>query len=277
MFEAFSNSTRCNRPAAVTALFLFLSAALTALLWACFAHAAQAKKPEAGHGPPDGVPVGLSHLPAPAAAGAAGSTADPDQGDQGANQPGPYDPNDTVGQPSGNGKSTDNGKPPCAGCVGAADDKNPPGQLPGGSDPNAGYECDSNQGVGQTNPAHSGCAPPPSPPPLSPPAPEVSPPAAVVTPPSNPPPSAPAPGGAPEAPGGGGVAGERAESPRPAVASPAVLSPAVATVPVAAQAAPAVVRELPFTGSEPLLLALMGALSLAAGVGLAWALRTRSV
>jgi hypothetical protein len=41
--------------------------------------------------------------------------------------------------------------------VGQADNKNPPGQLPGGSDPNAGYECDRNQGIGQTNPAHTGC------------------------------------------------------------------------------------------------------------------------
>ena len=32
-----------------------------------------------------------------------------------------------------------------------------PGQYPNGSDPNAGYECDRNQGVGQTNPAHTGC------------------------------------------------------------------------------------------------------------------------
>ena len=38
--------------------------------------------------------------------------------------------------------------------VGNADAKNPPGQLPGGTDANAGYECDWNQGVGQTNPAH---------------------------------------------------------------------------------------------------------------------------
>jgi LPXTG-motif cell wall-anchored protein len=46
---------------------------------------------------------------------------------------------------------------PCAGCVGKADNKNPRGQMPDGSDPNAGYECDTNQGVGQSNPAHTGC------------------------------------------------------------------------------------------------------------------------
>jgi len=60
-----------------------------------------------------------------------------------------------VGEPSGNGVATTQ---PAAGTVGNADSKCPPGQLPDGSDPNAGYECDSNQGVGQTNPAHSGCA-----------------------------------------------------------------------------------------------------------------------
>jgi hypothetical protein len=79
----------------------------------------------------------------------------------GANQsPGPYDPTCT-GAPSGNGKSTNNNSSkPCAGCVGNADSKNPPGQYPNGSDPNAGYECDRNQGVGQTNPAHTGCTAP---------------------------------------------------------------------------------------------------------------------
>jgi len=95
---------------------------------------------------------------------AGGSTAgcSPNQHDNsnggGANQsPGPYDPSG-CGLPSGNGKSTDNNSSkPCAGCVGNADAKNPPGQYPNGSDPNAGYECDRNQGVGQTNPAHSGC------------------------------------------------------------------------------------------------------------------------
>jgi hypothetical protein len=77
----------------------------------------------------------------------------------GANQsPGPYDPAN-CGGPSGNGNSdNNNSNKPCAGCVGNADAMNPPGQYPNGSDPNAGYECDRNQGVGQTNPAHSGCA-----------------------------------------------------------------------------------------------------------------------
>lgn len=70
------------------------------------------------------------------------------------------DPYDSTcdGSPSQNGKGDGNanGKP-CAGCVGAADNKNPKGQLPNGSDANNGYECDGNQGVGKTNPAHTGC------------------------------------------------------------------------------------------------------------------------
>jgi hypothetical protein len=78
-------------------------------------------------------------------------------GGNGANVPGPYNPT-CNGSPSlngvGDGKAT--GKP-CAGCVGNADAKNPPGQMPNGKDPNAGYECDRNQGVGQSNPAHTGC------------------------------------------------------------------------------------------------------------------------
>jgi hypothetical protein len=52
------------------------------------------------------------------------------------------------------GSRTSGGKP-CDGCVGHADDKNPPGQFP--NDPNAGYECDRNHGIGQGNPAHSPC------------------------------------------------------------------------------------------------------------------------
>ena len=70
------------------------------------------------------------------------------------------------GSPSGNGNG--NGKAtgkPCAGCVGKADNKNPKGQMPNGSDHNAGYECDRNHGIGRTNPAHTGCTS--SPPPCS--------------------------------------------------------------------------------------------------------------
>jgi hypothetical protein len=76
----------------------------------------------------------------------------------GANQDcGAYCPNG-VGLPSGNGNGNGEatGKP-CAGCVGNADDKNPPGQYKDGSDHNNGYECDGNHGIGRTNPAHTGC------------------------------------------------------------------------------------------------------------------------
>ena len=58
------------------------------------------------------------------------------------------------GNGNGDGKAT--GKP-CAGCVGKADNKNPPGQRPDASDGNQGYECDGNNGIGKTNPAHTGC------------------------------------------------------------------------------------------------------------------------
>lgn len=59
-----------------------------------------------------------------------------------------------VGKASGNGNATNQ---PAAGTRGKADSKQPPGQAPDGSDHNKGYECDQNQGVGKTNPAHSGC------------------------------------------------------------------------------------------------------------------------
>ena len=76
----------------------------------------------------------------------------------GANHSGAYD--DTCdGSASGNGNGDGNatGKP-CAGCVGKADEKNPPGQAPDGTDANNGYECDGNSGIAKTNPAHTGCA-----------------------------------------------------------------------------------------------------------------------
>lgn len=58
---------------------------------------------------------------------------------------------------NGNGRGQATGKP-CAGCVGKADNKFPPGQAPNGSDLNKGYECDANHGIGKSNPAHTGCA-----------------------------------------------------------------------------------------------------------------------
>ena len=103
------------------------------------------------------------HGPGRGDAPAAGCTnphqgADPQQG--GANQnPGPYD-NTCDGRPSQNGNGSGGaGGRPCMGCVGNADDKNPPGQFPNGSDHNAGYECDRNKGVGKGNPAHTSCTP----------------------------------------------------------------------------------------------------------------------
>jgi hypothetical protein len=74
--------------------------------------------------------------------------------------PGPYTNTCEPEHEPGNGSETGNATgQPCAGCVGNADDKQPPGQFPDGSDHNNGYECDSNQGVGQENPAHTGCYP----------------------------------------------------------------------------------------------------------------------
>src|SRR4051794_2244690 len=70
-----------------------------------------------------------------------------DQNGTGANTTGPYD-STRDGSASGNGNGSGNatGKP-CAGCVGKADNKNPPGQQPGPSDANNGYECDGNNGI----------------------------------------------------------------------------------------------------------------------------------
>lgn len=87
---------------------------------------------------------------------------------------GPFD-STCDGSPSLNGNGTGGGGRPCAGCVGNADYKHPGGQSL--FDNNSGYECDSNSGIGKTNPAHSGCrlAPPP-PPPVVPPGPPPGPP-----------------------------------------------------------------------------------------------------
>lgn len=65
------------------------------------------------------------------------------------------------GTPSanGNGGGEATGQP-CAGCVGNADDNEPPVQVPGSADPNSGHECDSNNGIGVGNPAHTGCTTP---------------------------------------------------------------------------------------------------------------------
>lgn len=90
---------------------------------------------------------------------------------QGANTDGPDNEYTSTcdGRPSDNGNdSGGGGGRPCAGCVGNADDKNPPGQARNGDDANNGYECDGNNGVGgkksspaNGNPAHTGCRQPP--------------------------------------------------------------------------------------------------------------------
>ncbi len=80
----------------------------------------------------------------------------------GANAPGPYtsagcasDAVDCGDSANGQGNA-----PHEAGSVGNADDKNPPGQVKKHlADPDYGYECDGNNGVGVGNPAHSGCVP----------------------------------------------------------------------------------------------------------------------
>ena len=86
----------------------------------------------------------------------------------GANTNGPgndYAHNCGADSANGNGGGKATGRP-CAGCVGNADDKNPPGQFKNGNDKNHGYECDvkgkpngGNNGVGKGNPAHTPCKP----------------------------------------------------------------------------------------------------------------------
>jgi len=128
-----------------------------------------------------------------------------DYSGNGANTHGPYD-STRDGSPSqnGNGDGKAIGKP-CAGCVGKADNKNPPGQQPGGSDPNAGYECDTNHGVGKTNPAHTSCKQ--APPTTTPPPPTTTPPDKTPPPEKTPPdtstPPAPTPPGETTPPAGG--------------------------------------------------------------------------
>ncbi len=111
----------------------------------------------------------------------------------GANTDGPDNPYHNTCEPehepgAGLGGGAATGQP-CAGCVGNADDKNPPGQAPGGSDANAGYECDRNQGVGKENPAHTGCEEQQAekPPPEQPGKPPPPPPEAPAAPPEGPP------------------------------------------------------------------------------------------
>lgn len=216
---------------------------------------------------------------------------------RGANQGGPYD-NTCDGSPSGNGNG--NGRAtgkPCAGCVGNADDKNPgygngKGQMPNGSDRNAGYECDRNRGIGRTNPAHTGCrtTTPPTQtenPPKCPNGQPIPPSGncgggdSTETPPTTTPASNPA---TPQQ----AVLGERRSSPEtttaPAAPGQKVLGarsggtpPATTSAPSTSAAAPATAqrtrtatttRSLPFTGTDAIAVLLAGALMLLAGAGL---------
>ena len=141
-----------------------------------------------GNGKGGGQPSGDTSAPQPAS--------NADYSGHGANVHGPYDSTrDGSASQNGNGNGKAVGKP-CAGCVGKADNKNPPGQLPGGSDNNAGYECDRNHGVGRSNPAHTGCTPSTTPPSTGPSTPSSPPGGGSSTPPNG--------GGSSTPPNGGG-------------------------------------------------------------------------
>jgi hypothetical protein len=213
----------------------------------------------------------------------------------------------TPGAPSGNGNGSSND--PAQGTVGNADDKNPPGQFKNGGDPNAGFECDQNNGIAQGNPAHTGCAP--TPPPTVPPTPQPDctpsaannfcgtppPPGCAATntcPPSNPPgvtpPTPPVPQPIPPAvvppdapvPAAGGTAGHA-----PAPQGPQVLGNKITRVlgtkivkrhtPAATHVAAAKVTALPHTGAPVGFYVQLGLTAIGLGVVLSVAGRRRYV
>src|SRR6476469_2569803 len=150
--------------------------ALSALFVAVFAWALPASADPGngngtayGHGNGNGATQSAEHSQSEnhqtdGAAGTSGDVSQPqppsnaDDNGTGANTTGPYD-STRDGSPAGNGNDNGNATgQPCAGCVGKADNKNPPGQQPGPEDHNNGYECDGNNGIAKTNPAHTGCA-----------------------------------------------------------------------------------------------------------------------
>ena len=180
---------------------------------------------------------------------------------------------------NGNGNGNAVGKP-CAGCVGKADNKNPHGQMPNGSDHNAGYECDRNHGIGRTNPAHTGCTaslvipPSPTPPPCVPGAGQNN---QCQTP--QPPPCVPGAGqnnqcqtiATPVPPAAPGVTpvvlGEVLSRPGGAPATPAVIQPA-AVQPAATQvlgSTSVLPGALPRTGIELAMLLCFAALAIGTG------------
>lgn len=175
------------------------------------------------------------------------------------------------GLPSGNGSGNGqaSGKP-CAGCVGRADNKNPQGQYPNGNDSNNGYECDGNQGIGQTNPAHTGCVSNPTTPTTQPTSTTTSTtlpkstttsttlPISPTTTPTVPPSVAPG-GGTTTVPGGAITPARNAGASSRSAAPAASPSAAVRTSPSGA---------LAFTGNDSTVEALAGVASLGLGLGL---------
>lgn len=203
------------------------------------------------------------------------STSQASKGDSsghGANVTGAYN-STRNGAPSlnGNGNGKAVGKP-CAGCVGNADNKNPPGQFPNGSDRNAGYECDRNHGIGRTNPAHTGCAsvvtpPPTTPPTSSPPTTSPTTTTTVTTPPGS--------SGGP--PPGTSIGGTGTASQPPGATSTGLPGESAILVASPAAATPTNSGQLAFTGSDTLDLLVAALLSLGGGAVLVAFSRRRRV
>jgi hypothetical protein len=200
------------------------------------------------------------------------STADQNPGGANGKCPGGPYCSTRNGSPSLNGNGTGQavGKP-CAGCVGKADNKNPPGQYPNGTDANAGYECDRNHGIGRSNPAHTGCVgaltPTPTPTPGG-----VTPPRSVSKPPSSTPPStAVSPSGSAGAPPQGAVSAAETKTPSGAAKTSPGTGPSsgeteFTTSHQTVRATPSALKQLPFTGIDIREMALLGLLLVAAGV-----------
>ena len=172
-----------RRPPRLPYLFAAVTFSLT-LVSAAFAPAMAGAAPKAtSHTAPGQAPSasnGVNHNDTPPAGnpscstspGTSGTCSTPqpssnaDSNNTGANSTSTTNPYRSTrnGAPSDNGSGTGQATGrPCAGCVGQADNKNPPGQASSGpSDHNNGYECDGNNGIGQTNPAHTGCTTPPT-------------------------------------------------------------------------------------------------------------------